>query len=41
MTADVPEDEVEVEEAAPTEPQAGDLVYRHRRSTRIWHWLNA
>jgi Ni/Fe-hydrogenase b-type cytochrome subunit len=23
------------------EPQGGDLVYRHRASTRIWHWLNA
>jgi len=22
-------------------PQGGDLVYRHRTSTRIWHWLNA
>src|SRR6185436_7714669 len=22
-------------------PQGGDLVYRHRASTRIWHWLNA
>ncbi|HEV2818678.1 MAG TPA: cytochrome b/b6 domain-containing protein [Allosphingosinicella sp.] len=23
------------------EPQGGDFVYRHRASTRIWHWLNA
>ena len=22
-------------------PQAGDLVRRHRLSTRIWHWVNA
>ncbi len=22
-------------------PQGGDLVKRHRLSTRIWHWLNA
>ena len=22
------------------EPQAGDLVKRHRLSTRVWHWLN-
>ncbi|MDN5788516.1 cytochrome b/b6 domain-containing protein [Pseudorhodobacter sp.] len=21
-------------------PQGGDLVYRHRLSTRIWHWIN-
>jgi thiosulfate reductase cytochrome b subunit len=20
---------------------AGDIVYRHRRATRLWHWLNA
>ena len=27
--------------AEPTvEPQAGDLVRRHRLSTRLWHWLN-
>lgn len=39
MTADAPE--AEVEDAAPTEPYGGDIVYRHRRSTRIWHWLNA
>ncbi len=24
-----------------TEPQGGDLVKRHRLSTRIWHWINA
>ncbi len=24
-----------------TTPQAGDLVRRHRLSTRLWHWLNA
>jgi thiosulfate reductase cytochrome b subunit len=23
------------------EPQPGDLVKRHRLSTRVWHWLNA
>jgi cytochrome b subunit of formate dehydrogenase len=22
------------------EPQAGELVKRHRLSTRLWHWLN-
>jgi Prokaryotic cytochrome b561 len=22
------------------EPQGGDLVRRHRASTRIWHWIN-
>lgn len=45
MTADAPEDRVEPEPgpdvATINEPQGGDLVYRHRRSTRIWHWLNA
>jgi Ni/Fe-hydrogenase b-type cytochrome subunit len=41
MTPDAPNDEVEAEETAPSEPRGGDLVYRHRRSTRIWHWLNA
>jgi Ni/Fe-hydrogenase b-type cytochrome subunit len=41
VTADVPDEEVEVEEAAPPEPRGGDIVYRHRASTRIWHWLNA
>ena len=24
-----------------TEPAGGDLVRRHRLSTRLWHWLNA
>lgn len=24
-----------------TEPAGGDLVRRHRLSTRVWHWLNA
>jgi Ni/Fe-hydrogenase b-type cytochrome subunit len=26
---------------AATLPQGGDLVRRHRLSTRIWHWINA
>lgn len=25
----------------PAPPQGGDLVKRHRLSTRVWHWLNA
>jgi thiosulfate reductase cytochrome b subunit len=25
----------------PIEPGGGDLVRRHRLSTRLWHWLNA
>src|SRR6476661_303429 len=25
----------------PGAPRGVDIVYRHRRSTRIWHWLNA
>src|SRR4051812_19594973 len=41
MSADAPVEEVEVERTAPLEPRGGDLVYRHRASTRIWHWLNA
>ncbi len=28
-------------EADSIGPQGGDLVRRHRLSTRIWHWLNA
>src|SRR3954467_13270335 len=41
MSADAPVEEVEVECTAPLEPRGGDLVYRHRASTRLWHWLNA
>jgi len=26
--------------AEPTAPKGGDLVRRHRLSTRIWHWVN-
>jgi Ni/Fe-hydrogenase b-type cytochrome subunit len=25
----------------PDEPRGGDLVRRHRLSTRLWHWINA
>ena len=28
-------------DATPREPQGGDLVHRHRLSTRLWHWSNA
>ena len=28
-------------EAPVDEPAGGDLVYRHRWPTRLWHWLNA
>jgi thiosulfate reductase cytochrome b subunit len=28
-------------DAAVSEPQGGDLVRRHRLSTRLWHWTNA
>jgi Ni/Fe-hydrogenase b-type cytochrome subunit len=45
MSADAPNDLAGTgsgpDAAAIEEPQGGDLVYRHRRSTRIWHWLNA
>ncbi|MGZ9811213.1 cytochrome b/b6 domain-containing protein [Pseudoroseicyclus sp. H15] len=32
-----------VDEADEAErpPQGGDMVYRHRISTRLWHWVNA
>ena len=45
MTADAPDDGVETgsspDAAGTAEPRGGDLVHRHRLSTRIWHWLNA
>ncbi|MFN0113615.1 MAG: cytochrome b/b6 domain-containing protein [Paracoccaceae bacterium] len=28
-------------DSSGTAPQGGDIVYRHRLSTRIWHWINA
>ena len=28
-------------QVASAEPKSGDLVKRHRLSTRIWHWINA
>ena len=28
-------------EAPAAEPEGGDLVRRHRLSTRLWHWANA
>ena len=28
-------------EAAGADPKGGDLVRRHRLSTRLWHWANA
>ena len=37
MTADVTQEEA----PAPAAPSGGDLVIRHRLSTRLWHWLNA
>jgi thiosulfate reductase cytochrome b subunit len=37
MTTDMTEDNAE-KNIAPLKP--GDLVKRHRLSTRIWHWLN-
>jgi thiosulfate reductase cytochrome b subunit len=50
MAADPP-DEMLAEEALavepppapppPAAPRGGDIVYRHRWPTRIWHWLNA
>ncbi len=31
----------QVRESSLAEPKGGDLVRRHRLSTRIWHWINA
>lgn len=31
----------ELPEEALAEPVGGDLVYRHRWPTRLWHWVNA
>lgn len=28
-------------DSGPPPAHGGDLIYRHRASTRIWHWLNA
>lgn len=28
-------------EAGATQPKGGDVVRRHRLSTRLWHWINA
>jgi cytochrome b subunit of formate dehydrogenase len=33
-------EEGETAEASAT-PRGGDLVKRHRLSTRVWHWVNA
>lgn len=35
-----PDDAAMPDPTAP-EPKGGDLVRRHRLSTRLWHWLNA
>ncbi len=37
VTVDTPLTEIQNEAV----PQAGDVVKRHRLSTRIWHWINA
>jgi thiosulfate reductase cytochrome b subunit len=34
-------EEPPVAPSLPAEPRGGDMVYRHRWPTRIWHWLNA
>ena len=28
-------------EADRQAPRGGDLIYRQRRPTRLWHWINA
>ena len=37
----MPSDMTNIQAAASAVPQGGDLVKRHRLSTRIWHWINA
>jgi len=39
--ANEPETPAEAEQITLPTPQGGDLVKRHRLSTRIWHWINA
>ncbi len=34
-------DVVAISELSTVQPKAGDLVKRHRLSTRVWHWTNA
>ncbi|MGE3691964.1 MAG: cytochrome b/b6 domain-containing protein [Novosphingobium sp.] len=31
----------QAQDTASTGPKGGDLVRRHRLSTRVWHWINA
>jgi thiosulfate reductase cytochrome b subunit len=38
---DIPEGKVPATSATEPAPQGGDLVRRHRLSTRLWHWANA
>jgi Ni/Fe-hydrogenase b-type cytochrome subunit len=33
--------DVEKTDTRPAQPMGGDLVYRQRWPTRIWHWINA
>jgi thiosulfate reductase cytochrome b subunit len=30
-----------MDDSTPGQPKGGDLVKRHRLSTRVWHWINA
>jgi thiosulfate reductase cytochrome b subunit len=41
MTADIPTEPLPPNETETAAARGGDLVYRHRWPTRIWHWLNA
>jgi thiosulfate reductase cytochrome b subunit len=37
----IDEPETATPSPAPATPRGGDLVYRHRLVTRLWHWTNA
>lgn len=32
---------MEADPGSPASPRGGDLIYRQRRPTRVWHWVNA
>jgi thiosulfate reductase cytochrome b subunit len=40
MANEAPDSETTID-SPPARPHGGDIVYRHRAATRIWHWVNA